>query len=75
MNLTNEVDLAVMFDITAEKAAELRQKQKWPHVRLTRFDVRYTDDQIAQIVASRSVAGLVAGKPSSGLTKRSAGAA
>lgn len=73
MNLTPEDDLAVMFGITAEKAADLRKRQSWPHVRLTRFDVRYTDEQIAAIVKARSVAGeqVIAGS-ASGLTSRSA---
>ena len=55
MNLTTEADLAAMFEITPEKAAELRKRKGWPHVRVTRFDVRYTAEQIEQIVAAMSV--------------------
>lgn len=71
MNLTTEADLAAKFGITPAKAAELRKRRGWPHVRLSRFDVRYTDVHIEQIVASHSV------KPSksageSGLTAGSA---
>ena len=72
MRLTTEEHLAEQFGLTREKAAELRQKQHWPHVRLTRFDVRYTDEQIAAIIKARSVAGekVMAGG-ASGLTDRS----
>lgn len=55
MRLTTEADLAAEFGIPAERAAELRRAKKWPHVRLGRFDVRYTDEQVAQIVAMQSV--------------------
>lgn len=73
MNLTTEADLAAKFDITPEKAAELRKRKGWPHVRLSRFDVRYTDVQIEQIVASHSVtASREVEVASSGLTERSA---
>lgn len=70
MRLTSEAELAAQWDLTCEKAAQLRQTQKWPHVRLTRFDVRYTDEQIAQIVRDHSVS--VPAKSSTGLTARSA---
>lgn len=74
MKLTTEADLAEQFEIEPEKAADLRKRQGWPHVRLTRFDVRYTDAQIEQIIASRSVAGERALEVAaeSGLTQRSA---
>lgn len=72
MNLTTEAELADLFGIDAEKAADLRKRQSWPHVRLTRFDVRYTDEQIRQIVAARSVAGERTPGLEAGLTRRSA---
>lgn len=56
MRLTSEADLAAAFGLDEDKVAELRRSQHWPHVRLTRFDVRYTDAQIEQIVAMRTVA-------------------
>lgn len=73
MNLHTEPEVAALFGITTEKAADLRKRQSWPHVRLTRFDVRYTDDQIADIIRLRTVAGEKAptGK-ATGLTRRSA---
>lgn len=53
--LTTEADLAEGFGLTAEKIAELRRRHKWPHVRLGRFDVRYTDEQVAAIIAQETV--------------------
>lgn len=72
MNLTTEAELADLFGIDAEKAADLRKRQSWPHVRLTRFDVRYTDEQIRQIIAARTVAGERVTGIDAGLTRRSA---
>lgn len=51
MRLTTEQDLAEdVLQIPVEKAAELRRRHHWPHVRIGRFDVRYTDEQVVQIV-------------------------
>lgn len=50
MNLTTETQLAELFGITPAKAAEYRKKKGWPHVRFGRFDIRYTDAQVQQIV-------------------------
>jgi len=50
MSLTTEAQLAEEFGLTEEKVADLRRKHHWPHVRLGRFDIRYTDDQVADIV-------------------------
>jgi hypothetical protein len=55
MKLKPEAELAEDFGLPVEKVAELRRRHKWPHVRLTRFDVRYTPEQIAAIVALESV--------------------
>lgn len=72
MNLHTESAVADLFGITAEKAADLRKRQSWPHVRIDRFTIRYTDDQIAEIIRSRSEAGVKAPTKSTGLTSRSA---
>ncbi|MGZ4518926.1 MAG: hypothetical protein ACXVXP_00340 [Mycobacteriaceae bacterium] len=72
MKLTTEADLAAAFGITPEQAADLRRTKNWPHVRLTRFDVRYTDMQVEQIVASHSVTPKRTPAEDAGLTKRSA---
>lgn len=55
MKLTTESALAEDFGLAVEKVAELRRRHKWPHVRLGRFDVRYTDEQVAAIVALETV--------------------
>lgn len=54
MSLMTEAELAADFGIDEQKAAELRRKHDWPHVRLSRFDVRYTEEQVRQIVDSHS---------------------
>lgn len=76
MKLTTEAQLAEDFGIDAEKAAELRRTKKWPHVRLGRFDVRYTDDQIARIVELQTPTAKKSAKqasaPVTGQTARSA---
>lgn len=50
MNLTTEADLAEEWGIPLPKFAELRRQRGWPHVRISRFDVRYTDAQVEAIV-------------------------
>lgn len=54
MNLTTEADLAAGWGLPTDKVAALRRKHHWPHVRLGRFDIRYTDDQVADIVRLHS---------------------
>lgn len=56
MKLTTEARLAEEFGLDREKVAELRRRHHWPCVRLGRFDIRYTDAQIEQIVAMHSEA-------------------
>lgn len=41
--------------LTAADVDRLRQKHKWPHVRLGRFEVRFTEAQVDAIVASHTV--------------------
>ncbi|MBO9523145.1 MAG: hypothetical protein J7518_16555 [Nocardioidaceae bacterium] len=51
MNLTTEAELAEnVLHIDPARAADLRRQKGWPHVRLGRFDVRYTDEQVRTIV-------------------------
>lgn len=56
MKLTTEPELAEQFGLTLKRLRELRRQHNWPHVRLGRFDVRYTDAQVEQIVAMHSEA-------------------
>lgn len=72
MNLTTAADLAAEFGITEEKLHRLRVRKNWPCVKLGRFDVRFTDAQIEQIVAIQSKAGTSKPKGKSSQTSRSA---
>ena len=53
--LATESDLAEALGLSVEKIRELRKTRKWPHVRLTRFDVRFTEEHVEQIVAKHTV--------------------
>lgn len=72
MNLTTDTDLAAAFGLSVDEFHALRRKHKWPHVRMGRFHIRFTDEQIEQIVASMSHAGGLAVIHDRGLTGRSA---
>lgn len=53
--LITEADLAAnVLGIPEDRAARLRRDKRWPHVRLGRYDIRYTEEQVAQIVAMQS---------------------
>jgi hypothetical protein len=71
VKLTTDVDLAADFDITVEELHRLRKKHGWPFVPFGRFKIRFTDEQIEQIVATQSVVP-EAKEPAAGLTARSA---
>lgn len=72
MKLTTDAELAEHFGIEVDELHDLRKRQGWPHVRLSRFVVRFTDAQVAQIVAMRSVEGAKSIAGETGLTERSA---
>lgn len=69
--LRTEAELAEVLQIDADRAATLRRAHKWPHVRLGRFDVRYTDQQVAAIIAMQTVKPGVAGQQGVGLPGQS----
>lgn len=52
-NLLTHDELAQKLRVTPEKYALLwgKNKHRWPHVRLDRFEVRFTPEQFQQIVA------------------------
>lgn len=52
--LRTDAELAEQFGITTKKLHELRKRNAWPCVKLGRFDVRFTDEQVEQIVAMHS---------------------
>lgn len=73
MKLTRETDLAAEWDLSLEQFRILRRKHGWAHVKFSRQDIRYTDQQIEQIVRDMSTAGAVKRvAEDSGLTARSA---
>lgn len=76
--LLTDVTLAERLAIDVEKLHVLRRRHGWPCVKLSRTDVRFTEQQAEQIIASRTVSQRKPKKddaPKNGLTKRSAGAA
>lgn len=57
LNLTKEAALAELWGVDRLWMAERRRRDGWPHVRLTRFDIAYTDAQIAEIIDRYTVVG------------------
>lgn len=53
--LTTDAELAEHFGIDLEKLHILRRRHGWPCVKLGRFDVRFTDEQVAEIVRKMTV--------------------
>lgn len=73
--LLTDVALAERLFIDVKKLHVLRRRHGWPHVRLGRNDVRFTEQQAEQIIASLTVAQRkpkADDKPKNGLTQRSA---
>jgi excisionase family DNA binding protein len=64
-------DLAELFGLSPKKVLELRSKHGWPHVRLGRR-IRFTEEQVAQIIAVQSPRSEAPLKSASGLTAGSA---
>jgi hypothetical protein len=56
MNLTTDAQLAEQFGITLDRLHTLRKRNRWPFVQLGRFDIRFTDAQVEQIIAMHSEA-------------------
>lgn len=55
MKLTTAEQLAEDFGIAVERLHELRRRHGWPCVKFGRSDFRFTDEQIAAIVAMHTV--------------------
>jgi hypothetical protein len=72
--LLTDVALAERLAIDVAKLHVLRRRHGWPHVKLSRSDIRFTEEQAEQIIALRTVAPRKAKEsaPSNGLTRRSA---
>ena len=71
MNLTKEHDLADEWNLSHEQFRILRRRHGWAHVKFSRQDIRYTDEQIEQIVRDMTQRPIKAA-PAGGLTARSA---
>lgn len=50
-DLITDTELADRFGIEVKKLHELRKAKGWPCVRLGRFAIRFTTEQVEQIVA------------------------
>ena len=50
LTLTRERDLAAEWNLSLDQFRVLRRRHRWAHVAFSRQDIRYTDEQIAQIV-------------------------
>lgn len=77
VKLLTPEDLAAEFGIDVDKLHDLRKRRNWPHVRLGRFDIRFTEEQARQIIAAHTVsvsseADRASKAEGAGLTQRSA---
>jgi len=54
VNLTTDVELAEQFGMTLKQLNEKRMREHWPHVRLGRNNIRFTDEQIAEILVMQT---------------------
>lgn len=72
--LVTDVELADQFGIDVARLHRLRREKKWPCVKFSRTDFRFTPEQVEQIVAMQTVK---SGESTlaAGLTKRGRGAA
>jgi hypothetical protein len=52
--LVTDAELAERFGITLDRLHELRRRHGWPVVRLGRFGFRFTEEQVAQILAMQT---------------------
>jgi hypothetical protein len=76
--LLTPTDLGALLNgLDATTVEKLRKRHHWPHVRISRvpLEIRYTEEQAAQIVAQHSVAPTLSNAPATrvpGQTPRSA---
>jgi len=71
VRLTTEAALAELLELPLDRVVAMRKRNQWPHLKFGRWDVRYTDAHIAEIVATHEVK-RTRPAPRSGLTDRSA---
>lgn len=72
MKLYTLTNLADDLQISETEAETLRRRHRWPHVKVGRRNVRFTETQVAAIIAQHTVdSPSVAAPFSSGQTARS----
>ena len=49
MKYVTEAELAEHLKLPVEKVADLRKRRRWPHLRFGRWDIRYTEAQVAEV--------------------------
>lgn len=54
LRLHTDVEVADLLGLEVDALHELRVRHRWPCVKLGRFHVRFTDDQVRQIVAKHT---------------------
>lgn len=72
VTLTREADLANRWDMSIEQFRLLRRRHRWAHVAFSRQDIRYTDEQIEQIVRDMTTRATATKSQDGPLTSRSA---
>jgi hypothetical protein len=55
--LLTPAELGEQLGLDEAAVLKLRKRHHWPHVRLTRWDIRFTEAQAEQIVAQHTVTG------------------
>ncbi len=55
MNMTTPAELADLLKIDEREVEALRRRHRWPHVKAGRKNIRFTDTQVAAIVAMLTV--------------------
>lgn len=54
MNVVTLAELAESFKISETEAEALRRRHRWPHLKIGRKNVRFTDAQVAAIIAQHT---------------------
>lgn len=56
-SLITPAELAAILRIDESEIEPLRRRHRWAHVKVGRFNVRFTEEQVALIVASHTQGG------------------
>jgi len=55
MNMTTPAEMADILKIEEREVEALRRRHRWPHVKAGRKNIRFTDAQVAAIIAIHTV--------------------